>query len=114
MENEFNTKKKEMTAIQSNAHQAQEMELKGKLYTDNVIKKMLIDTHQSICSKVEVQNYQTVNVGSGDLKNNSAGAVLGQIFGTANAIKAGIEGGEVKKKWFSDDIEKFYLNKHKK
>jgi hypothetical protein len=43
------------------------MELKGKLYTDNVIKKMLIDTHSLINQKVQVSGYQTVNIGSGDL-----------------------------------------------
>jgi len=86
MQDEFKHQKEEQRVKQENDHTAQKLEMKSKLYTDNVIKMMLIETHDSINHNLTVSKYNTVNIGQGDIQNNSAGAVLGQIMGTAKLI----------------------------
>lgn len=64
-------------------HQKQELELKGKLYTPNVMKADLIDTVKTIYKACNVNEYNVVNVDT----NDNQGAMFGQMLVQANAIK---------------------------
>jgi len=64
-------------------HVKQELELKGKLYTPNVMKADLIDTVKTIYKATNVNEYNVVNVDT----NDNQGAMFGQMLVQANAIK---------------------------
>jgi hypothetical protein len=66
-------------------HLKQELELKGKLYTPNVMKGELIQTVENIYNNITIKEYKIVNVGT-DANNQNAGAVLGEMMTQYNAI----------------------------
>lgn len=85
---DFDISKDKKTNDQGIRFQAEVLEQKAKLYSENILKKELIEAQQYILKNSNIKELSIVNIGNGDLKNESAGAVLGQIMATSSAIQA--------------------------
>lgn len=84
---EFSILKDDKQASQATRHVAENLQLESELTTENVLKKKLIETHREIIKNNYIDKLKVVNIGSGNLQTESAGAVLGQILATSNAIQ---------------------------
>lgn len=75
-----------MRKEQAFAQQEMELKIKNECYTQNVLRKMVLDTTKDIYSHIAIKDMKMINMGGEEGNQDPAGQLLGQVMNSYKQI----------------------------